>query len=291
MLGELARAVLVSGQVEDWIRSVGSGGHDGRVLEGAGDHLEAQSLEVGPVPGVGGSQLRVSPRVSRLVLDPGPQRFVVEQAVEQFSAARPLQWFGGGAVENLRQLELSAGRPSLTDRLLVGEGHDIRILHLVRVPSLDGFQRHHAGGRADFPERPRRVERELPALGDRGARLEDDQLLGTTTFRRGRRTVADTPRRKEVRVLVEALVPEHHVLDRLDRPLPTLALGQELRPLQLDVDDAAALVRDEVNRLIPVIANHDVHGDRTAGRCHLAFNRETIVVAGERNGLSARGTR
>ena len=144
---------------------------------------------------------------------------------------------------------------------------------------------------ADFPERPRRVERQLPALGDRGARFEDDQLFGTTTIRRGRRGVADTPRRKQVRVLVETLVPEHDVLDRLDRPLPALALGQELGPLQLDVDDAAALVRDEVDRLFPVIANHDVHSDRTAGRCHLAFDREAIVVAGERDGLSARGTR
>ena len=233
----------------------------------------------------------MSPSIRRLVLDPRPQRVVIEQPVEQLSAARPLHRVGGSALEHLRQREFGAGRPSLAHRILIAEVDDVRELHLVWVPSLDGLQRHQAGLRTNLPERPRHVERELPALGDRGPRLENGQLLGPTTFRRGGRVVADTAGREEIRAVLEALVIEDDLLDRPDRTIPVLALRPERGPLQVDVDDPAALVRDEVDRLFPIVSDHDVHSDRIAGRGHLAFDRETVMLAGGRDRLPRRGAR
>ncbi len=84
---------------------------------------------------------------------------------------------------------------------------------------------------------------------------------------------------------------EDDLLDRPDRTIPVLALRPERGPLQVDVDDPAALVRDEVDRLFPIVSDHDVHSDRIAGRGHLAFDRETVMLAGGRDRLRASGRR
>ena len=283
---ERARAILLSREIKHGARAIGRGGDHGCAFVRGVRQVQPKRRAVDRRREVG-----LPPAIRRLILDPGTQVIVVDQAVEQLAVAGTLFRVRRVALQDLGQRELRANDAPIAVGVFSGGREDVEELELARIARLEGFERDHRVGRSERSQGVGGLERQLPALGDLVARIEGDQELGTNAVRHGRRAVTDAARRERVGAVEELLVPQHKVLDRLDRPLPALALGQELGPLQLDVDDAAALVRDEVDRLIPVIANHDVHSDRTAGRCHLAFNREAIVIAGERDGLSARGAR